>query len=456
MHKKISLFALVLLIVSGIASIRNLPATAIFGSSLIFFSLFSALVFLIPVSIVAAEFTSRYSDEGGVFHWVRHAFGEKVGLVAIWLQWINTIVWYPTILSFVAGTAAYLIHPDLAQNKGFLIAVILIVFWGMTLLNFRGIHMSTRINSFCGIVGLFIPMTFLIVLSLVWLFTGHHPQIDFSWKALLPSFSASEDWVSLVAIMAAFLGMELAGVHVADIHNPQKNFPKAIGFSVCILLGTMIFGALSIAVLIPKDSIHLVDGIMQTLTQFLSAFHMTGLVPILAILIIIGSIGGMINWLISPAKGLLQAAEHGFLPPFFAKKNRHHVPVRLLVTQALLVSLFCMAVLFLPSINAFYWFFTALSTELYMLVYILLFCAAIKLGRPDHALTYRIPKGIRTATCLLGFCGCFLTIVVSYFPPAGIQMGSLLQHALLIGTGNIILIAPAFLLLAYREKSGRR
>src|SRR3990167_768624 len=114
---KIPLFSLVMLVVAAIDSIRNLPATALFGSSLIFFFLVSALFFLIPVSLVSAEFSSRFPNHGGVFHWIRHAFGEKIGMLAIWLQWINTMVWYPTILSFIAGTGAYLIDPKLAENR---------------------------------------------------------------------------------------------------------------------------------------------------------------------------------------------------------------------------------------------------------------------------------------------------------------------------------------------------
>lgn len=447
MHKKISLFSLVLLIVAAIDSIRNLPATAIFGSSLIFFFLFSALVFLIPISLVSAEFSSRYPEQGGVFHWVRRAFGEKIALIAIWLQWINTMVWYPTILSFIAGTAAYLFDPALAQNKTFIVSIILIVFWSLTLLNLRGIHVSARINAICGILGLLLPMTLLISLGLLWIFSGKPLQISFTSQTIFPTLAGSQNWVSLIAIMASFLGMELAGVHVTDMANPQKNFPKAMGWSVLILLSTMILGALSIAVVIPQSEIRLVDGIMQTFTQFFTAFHIPWFVPILTLLIIVGSLGGMINWLISPAKGLLHAAEHGLLPPFFAKKNSHDVPVRLLITQALLVSLFCLAMILMPSINAFYWFLTDLSTELYMLMYILLFAAALKLGRPTEAHAYHILSGTRHLWCLLGLFGCLLTIVVGYLPPEGIQVGSGLRYGLLIAAGNLLLIAPALLLL---------
>src|SRR5206468_3119094 len=109
----------------AIDSIRTLPTTALFGSSLIFFFLLSTLIFLIPVGLISAEFSSRFPEQGGVFHWIRHAFGDRVGALSVWLQWINTMVWYPTMLFFIAGTAAHLISPPLAQNSLFLLATAL-------------------------------------------------------------------------------------------------------------------------------------------------------------------------------------------------------------------------------------------------------------------------------------------------------------------------------------------
>ncbi len=451
MHK-ISIFSLVLLVVAAIDSIRNLPATAIFGSSLIFFFLFAAILFLIPISLVSAEFASRFPNEGGAFHWVRHAFGERMGVLAVWLQWINTMVWYPTILSFIAGTAAYLVNPALANNKTFLAVVILLVFWTLTLLNLRGIHISAKINSYCGILGTLLPICFLIVLGLGWVFSGRPVQISFDWNALIPSLAESGNWSSLIAIMASYLGMELSGVHVSDIDNPQKNYPKAMLYSVFILLSTMICGSLAIAVLIPQKEIRFVDGIMQTFSQFFEAFGLSALLPILAVLIIFGSAGGMINWLLSPAKGLLQASHYGYLPRFFTVKNAHHVPVRILFTQAILVSLFCLAFTFMPSINAFYWFLTALSTGLYMLMYILLFLSALKLGRPNkETLAYRMPKGSRTVTCAMGLFGCVLTIVIGFVPPANIDFGGSYYYAAMIAGGFALMVAPVLLLWLYKR-----
>ncbi|MBM3198649.1 MAG: amino acid permease, partial [Chlamydiae bacterium] len=325
-----------MLIVASIDSIRNLPASALFGSALVFFFLASACFFLVPTALVAAELAATFPEKGGVYYWVYRAFGEKTALLAIWLQWINTMVWYPTILSFLAGTAAYLICPELVQNKVYLISFILLFFWSLTFLNFKGIHFSLKINSFCGIIGTLIPMSLLIILGGVWFFSGKPLQIALNSKTLIPSFSDTTSWISLIAIMASFLGMELAGIHVNDIRNPQKNFPKAVLLSSFIILITMLFGSLAVAFVVQADQINLISGVMQVFSCFFQAFDLVWLMPILAVMIVVGIMGSIINWLISPAKGLLHAAEFGYLPPFFTKKNREGVPVRILLAQAIL------------------------------------------------------------------------------------------------------------------------
>jgi amino acid transporter len=456
MTRKIPLYSLVLLVIAAIDSIRNLPASALFGSALIFFFVFSAIVFLIPTSLVAAELSATFPEKGGVYHWVSKAFGEKLAMVAIWLQWINTMVWYPTILSFIAGTAAYLIDPSLVQNKLYLVLFILILFWAVTIVNLKGIHMSARINSICALIGTVIPLIFLIILGGFWVFSGKPLQIAVSTETLIPSLSNSTNWISLIAIMASFLGIELAGVHVNDIHEPQRNFPKAILFSSFFILLTMVFGSLAIAFVLPEKEINLVSGVMQVFTSFFDVFGMRDLIPVLTVMIVIGSIGSITNWLISPAKGLLHAAEFGFLPPFFTRKNKHGVATRILISQALLVSLFCLLFFLVPSVNGFYWFLTALSTELYMIMYILMFFAALRL---HHTYVNR-PKSFKIpfrhygmwVTCLLGLFGCTATICVSFFPPENVNIGTPLRYLLMICTGNLLTIAPVLLFYLYKRK----
>jgi glutamate:GABA antiporter len=456
-HKKISLFSLVLLIVAAIDSIRNLPASALFGSQLIFFFIFSAIVFLIPTSLVAAELSATFPEKGGVYHWVKTSFGEKWAMVAIWLQWINTMVWYPTILSFIAGTAAYLINPELVQNKAYLVACILVIFWGITLANLRGLHVSAKINSICAMVGTIFPMIFLIGMGIYWVLSGKPQQIQVNAETMLPSLAHSTNWVALIAIMASFLGIELAGVHVNDIREPQRNFPKAVLFSSLFILVSMMLGSLSIAFVLPEKEINLVSGVIQVFNNMFNSFGIKGVTPVLAILIVVGSVGGLTNWLISPAKGLLHAAEFGFLPPFFTRKNRHGIASNILIAQAVLVSLLCSLFLLVPSVNGFYWFLTALSTELYMIMYILIFFSALRLHFKyvDRPKVFKIPGrhfGMWT-TCLLGLFGCLSTITVSFFPPDNVNIGTPLRYILMICIGNLVTISPVFLFYLYKRRS---
>lgn len=461
MHNKtnivgITTFALVLLITGAIDSIRNLPATALFGSSLIFFFAFSAIIFLIPAALVSAELSSHSTEKSGIFHWIHMAFGEKVAFFAIWLQWVNTMVWFPTILSFIAGTATYFINPELAQNKTFLVTVILSTFWILTFINLKGLHFSAKFSSFCAIIGMIVPMLLIIALATIWVVLGKPLQINFGIHDIFPTLSHTENWISLTAIMTAFLGIELATVHIKEVINPQKAFPHALFISVILILVTMTLGSLAIAIVLPKDQINLVNGVMQAFTNFFTSYHLAWLIPVITVMILLGSLGGVISWVISPIKGLLHAAELGFLPPVFSKKNALGVPANLLITQAVLVSLICLAFLLMPSVNGSYWLLTALSTQLYMLMYVIMFVAAIALKykfvkKPQ---TFTIPGGKfgMWVTCLLGLFGCFITLIVGFIPPSTIDVGGYLHYRIVFCSGLVGMVLPIIFFYFYRSK----
>ncbi|CAM4375711.1 MAG: Glutamate/gamma-aminobutyrate antiporter [Legionellaceae bacterium] len=453
----LSLFALVMLITGAIDSIRNLPATALFGHSLIFFFIFSAIVFLIPTALVSAELSSTWPEKSGIYQWVKLAFGKNVAFLAIWLQWINTIVWYPTILSFIAGTAAYLINPALAENKLYLVSVIISTFWLLTLINLKGIHTSAKFASFCAVIGMLIPMGLIIFLAIIWVIMGKPLQITLNANSLIPSLHDSANWLSLTAIMTSFLGVELATVHVNKIHNAQKNFPKAIFISTLFILFTMILGSLAIAIVLPQQKISLVNGVMQAFTNFFAVYHLSAITPLMTLLLLIGSLGGIINWIISPAKGLLQAAHDGFLPAFLKKENQHGIEQHLLIVQAIFVTLLCAAFLLMPSVNGSYWLLTALSTQLYMLMYVIMFLAAIRLKYkyPLQPRPFSIPGkklGIWLIS-LLGLIGCSITLIVGFIPPNGINVGSFQHYVTIFTLGMLGMILPIIGFYIYKKVS---
>ena len=106
---KLGVFTLAMINVAAIVSLRGLPSEAVYGLSSIFYYVFAAIFFLIPTSLVAAELATGWPENGGVFRWVGEAFGARAGFLAIFLQWVESTIWFPTVLTFAAVSIAF--HP---------------------------------------------------------------------------------------------------------------------------------------------------------------------------------------------------------------------------------------------------------------------------------------------------------------------------------------------------------
>lgn len=250
--------------------------------------------------------------------------------------------------------------------------------------------------------------------------------------------------------------MELAAVHVRNVNNPQRNFPRAMFFSVLLILITMIFGSLAVAFVLPQKDMSLLQGVMQAFLPFLEQYHLKFLLPIIVVMLLLGSLGGMVNWIISPAKGLLLAANHGFLPKWLHQLNQHGIASRIMILQAILVTVLCGGYILLPSVNAIYWLFTALSTELYVLMYVFMFVAAIRLKSKYDTLhrPFKIPGGKfgYYLTCFLGLIGCVLSFIVGFFPPENsIDVGGANHFRMVFLAGILMMLLPAFLLILKKQ-----
>lgn len=445
----LTVFSLTMITVGSVDSIRNLPATALFGSQLIFFFILGSIFFLIPTALISAELASGWPKQGGIYIWVKEAFGKRTGFLAIWLQWIENVIWYPTILSFVAGTVGYLINPALASNPYFLWCVIVVSFWGATIVNLKGMRSSARFSNFCALSGLLLPMGLIIGLGAAWIVGGNPLQIQFTANDIMPHWQDQSLWVSLTAIMMSFCGIEIATVHANDVHNPQRAFPLALIYSVAIILSTLILGSLAIAVVLPHQDINLVAGIMQAFDAFFARYHLAWCMPVIALMLVLGGLGGVSNWIIAPTKGLLVAAQDGNLPSLFQRANQHHAPTVMLISQATIVTILSSLFLFMPSVNGSYWLLTALAAQLYMLMYLLMFAAAIqlRLKAPKHPRAFKIPGGFLGLVLVasIGAIGALTTLVVSFIPPDGINVGSISRYELTLVLGLVLMCLPPFL-----------
>ena len=156
---KLSVMTLAIMNVTAVVSLRGLPAEAVYGPSSAFYYLFAAIVFLIPTALVAAELAAMFADkQGGVFRWVGEAYGARTGFLAIWLQWIESTIWYPTVLTFGAVSIAFIGANEahdmtLASNKLFTLVVVLAIYWAATFISLKGLDWLTQLDPEVQMIG---------------------------------------------------------------------------------------------------------------------------------------------------------------------------------------------------------------------------------------------------------------------------------------------------------------
>lgn len=460
--KPLTLLSLIFITIVSVDSIRNLPATAIFGSQVFFFFIGACLLFLLPCALISAELSAHESssDQGGIYFWLKEAFGDKIAFVGIWFQWLENVIFYPAILSFIAGTLAYIISPEapatLTKDPIYIISTVLIIFWTLTLINMRGIQLTALFSNLCTIFGLLIPMSIIICLGIYWIISDNPMQIVFNTNSLLPNFSNQDLWVSLTGIILSFSGIEIATVYVRDIKNPKQKFPKALLIATIIIAATLLLGSLAIAITVPKNEINLISGIMQALEIFLTKYDMLWLLKIMGVMVILGGIGSVLNWIIAPTTGLHMAAMDNLMPKIFQHENKYKAPSPLLLLQAVLTSILTAVYFLLPSINSAYWLLTVLASQVYMLMYILMFLAAIKLRKTynpsEH--TFTIGKSYLSTYVIasIGVIGCIITLIAGFIPPESLDIGSNKYYEIILVSGLLLLTAPPFIINYFNHK----
>lgn len=443
--KVLGVFALVMINVSLIVSLRGLPLMAEYGLSIVFFLLVATILFLIPVSLVSAELATGW-QKGGVYAWVREAWGEKAGFLAAWLQWAQNLVFYPTALAATAAVVAYMIDPALASNKLFNFLIIVTVYWGATLINFRGMKLSGMISSIGVMTGIILPGVLLIVLAIIWLASGNPSEITFSLKNFWPDLSQIQNIAFFSGVLLFFAGMEVSAIHAQEVKNPKKDYPKAIAISAVVIIGMFLLGSLAIAIIVPQQEISLTAGLMQTFAIVFGKFNILWVIPIIVILAAPGMMAQVSTWIAGPSRALLATAENGDLPKFFQHRNKNGMPTHILIVQGGIVTVISIVFLLMPSVSSSFWILTALAAQLYLTMYILLFSAGIKLrySKPNVERAYRVPWGkfgIWFFSGLGVFAG-IAAILLGFLPPSQLPTGNLLFYEafLILGMGLMILV----------------
>lgn len=469
-NKHITTTQLALMTAAAVISLRGLPMMAQEELTMFFYIFFATFLFLVPAALVGAELGSAFADRGGgVYTWVKEAFNSRLGFTAIFLQWIQNVVWYPTVLGFAAASIAYLIGmPQLAQNGLYVGLFSIAMYWCATLVTLRGTSAASGITSKGFLIGTVLPGIVVIVMAIVWMATGNPIALEdipasvsqvvnvdamhHVHPRLFPHIAGMSDIAFLAGILLLFAGVEVHAVHAPELGAPQKQFPRAMFLAALISFTLFTLGALAVAIITPYDQINLQSGLFTTFQIAFDRYGVGWLSNVMGLLVAFGALAGVMSWISGPSRGLLWTAKEGVLPCFLQKTNRNGVQINILLIQGCIVTLLSSFYIFMNDVSVAFFLLSALTIGLYLIMYMMMYAAGIRLRytQPQLARSYRIPGGNAGMWFVagIGFLAVLFAFVVTFFPPSQLPVGSPATYTWLVVIGTALFLAIP-LIIAY-------
>lgn len=126
--------------------------------------------------------------------------------------------------------------------------------------------------------------------------------------------------------------------------------------------------------------------------------------------------------------------------------------------QGVIVTILGLLFVVMPSVQSFYQILSQLTVLLYLIMYMLMFSAAITLRYklPNMERPFRLGakgNGVMWVLGGLGFCGSLLAFVLSFIPPSQIATGSTTVWFSVLIIGALFFVVLPFIIYALRKPS---
>ncbi|KEI34793.1 hypothetical protein FRA_45c13060 [Francisella sp. W12-1067] len=450
LNRKISTLSLTMLNISAIINLSSIAYMATIGLQSIFFYLIAAITFLLPTALICAELSSMIThNNGGVFSWVKAGLGEKAGVLAMWLEWFNNVVGFPSSVTALIATFSYIGFRGFAENTQtsfFFWLAMAAVFIVISLFNCLPFKRVIILNITGAIFGMIVPGILLIAGAIYFLATGQSNLEYHGFNEVLPIFSLST-YALLVKTFSSYSGIQSVAFHMTNINNPEKNIPRSILIAVVIIVSLTILATISLTIIIPVKDVNVLNGLIQGISQVLNIIGLAFAKPIIVVLITVGMLAALSTWILGPARGMQTAAEQKFFPKIMSGKNRFGMPVNMLMIQVLIVMVLSLTFLIMPSVYAAFALLVAITSQFTVVMWIMVFISAIRLRfiRPDIYRVFYVGKRntnwLLIAMSVVAIVMCILGFILGLFPPAFSRVSNVFQYTLILVIADMIIIA---------------
>ena len=383
---------------------ESVMPTAAIGNTQYFWWILLLVCFCLPYGMITAELGTTYPSEGGMYDWVKRAFGPKWAGRVAWNYWINFPLWISSLAVAVTDIIAGMFGVELSIVT--LLCIQLLYIWFVTFLGTKRVGESKYIVN----LGTVFKVVLLLGIGALGIYafisTGHSANPITSAKDLFPGLNLGDlSFVSI--ILFNFMGFEVVGTWANDMDDPKKQIPKALIIGGLLMAFFYVLPATGFNVALPANAdwigagAEIVVDVLNALfaTVGLGASAIKVLVIIAGCMFVYTFIANIASWSFGVNEVAKYAAEDGSLPKAFTKTNKEGVPYMASIINGIVASIIVIAGIIASfvseSFEAGFSLFFCLSWITLLVGYIPMFLAFLKLRRTDKDAKrpYKVPGG---------------------------------------------------------------
>lgn len=430
--KALGLWDVIAMNIVAVVGLRWIARSARVGAPSVSLWVLACLVFFVPLALALIELASRHPEQGGIYAWVRRAFGPFHGFVCGWCLWVNNLFYFPSLLLFAAANFALVLGPQgtsLGEDRLYSVVFVLGVLWVSTAINIIGLTAGKWVQNI-GSVATWIPPALLVVCGAV-AFATFGSATSFAPSELIPQ----EDVLTTMSLWSsmcfAFSGFEIATMVGQEVKDPRRTIPRGIILAGIAVTAIYILSSASVLVAVPASELAERSGIADAVELTTGKLGLAGMGALTGLLLVIGSVGGVTSWIAGAARVPFAAGVDAVLPAAFGRLHpRYRTPQVALIVQGIAASLLFLASVLVSlggeqtTVQESYDILVNLTILVYFVPYLYLFAAWIRLrqaesaaARPGEAIDIFRGLGGVWLTAACGFLATLIAIGLVFVPP---------------------------------------
>ncbi len=402
----------------SIFGLEAISASAAIGPSALSWWLIGITCYFLPSGLISAELGSAYTEQGGMYVWIKRAFGGRWAARSIWYYWVSLPVWLPAIYIAIAETLGHMFFPGIGIWQQIAIGIALI--WIAVGINLCPLKVSKWIPNI-GSIAQFAIVVGMIYASIAYFRGNGHLANEIGLTNLLPNLGAAI--VFIPVIIYNILGCELISAAAGETKDPARDIPRALVLSAVVIAALYLVTTFAVLVVIPVKEINIASGILQLFMIVLDGHAMRYVVTVAAGSLISAALfSGIVAWTLGQNRTVAESAKNGELPEILGKTNNEMVPVGASVVSGVISTAVLIIYGFIArNASELFWHTVSFSLIVQLLSYLMLFPAFVVLRKRDKGVLrpYRVPGPEWFAVLLAGTAEIFIlaAIIVLVFQP---------------------------------------